>query len=96
MSRLRWLMQEQGVRLLNEENETTFTMYTMGVKDKDGNHLGRLLGIWVRGNPRTLLMAMCKEEMVEPLHVDDAEKIIEAYRLENESEIRMRSNGFLA
>lgn len=74
LSKLRWILQHQGVPLMHEELSGAVAAYSLGLPDGE-----RILGTWLRGRTRTLLMAAFDGVDCVSLSLATAEKVLREY-----------------
>ena len=71
ISKLRWILQNSGVPLMHAELAGGVRMFSLGLPDGR-----RLMGAWVSGHNRTLVMCVINGGGVEPLDLDTAEMVM--------------------
>lgn len=94
LSRLRWVLRQNGVQLLHDEHERSYSMYSMGITDAKGEYAGRLQGVWLKGIPVVTVMQIIVNDEPLPLHYDTAAQVLTDYKLAEEPEVRAMSADF--
>jgi len=96
LSKLRWVLIQNGVQLLHPEHERQYTMYSLGVTDDAGAWVGRLQGIWLKGIPVVILMQLVEGSELTPLHYDVAMMVLRHFKFdaETEAEVRLMSADY--
>lgn len=74
LSKLRWILRNRGVPLMHDELSGAVCVFSMGLTDGR-----RLLGTWVRGHTRTLLMCIVDGADAVPLDIETAEMALRDY-----------------
>lgn len=94
LSRLRWVLRQNGVQLLHDEHERSYSSYSMGITDPRGDYAGRLQGVWLKGIPVVTVMQVIRNDEPLPLHYDTALSVLQQFKLEAEEDVRSMSADF--
>lgn len=94
LSRLRWVLRQNGVQLLHDEHERAYSAYSLGVTNAKGDYAGRLQGIWLKGIPVVTVMQLIVNDEPLPLHYDTAAYVLAQFKLEDEPAVREMSVDF--